>query len=89
VVSVNDRRRLLRRGWAYALLYLAIGAGPLVPRTWIGLAIVFALHQIFLAARITLRLAHLGATQGLLLAASELRAPAARARPPAPPGTRG
>ena len=87
--AARAARELARRGWAYALLYLAIGAGtlalallwllvadPLVPRTWIGLAIVFVLHQLFLALRVTLRLAHLGATQGLLLAASEPRAPA-------------
>jgi hypothetical protein len=79
-----------RRGWAYALLAVVIGAGtvlvaavwllvadPLVPRTWIGLAIVFILHQVVLALRIVLRLAHLGATQGLLLAAA--RRPGARA----------
>lgn len=97
--AARAARELARRGWAYALLYLAIGAGtpvlsllwllvadPLVPRTWIGLAIVFVLHQVFLAVRIALRLAHLGATQGLLLAASELRAPAkpAAPRPPVP-----
>jgi len=94
-------RELARRGWAYALLYLVLGAGtlavalvwllvadPLVPRTWIGLAIVFVLHQVVLAVRVALRLAHLGATQGLLLAASELRAPA-RAAPPQAPGTPG
>lgn len=87
---------LARRGWAYALLYVVIATGtvavaalwmlladPLVPRTWIGLAIVFLLHQVVLALRIWLRLAHLGATQGLLLAAA--RRPAGSApRNPAP-----
>jgi hypothetical protein len=104
--AVRAARELARRGWAYALLYLVLGAGtlalalvwllvadPLVPRTWIGLAIVFVLHQLVLAVRIALRLAHLGATQGLLLAASELRVPARAPRPPAPrppvPGTPG
>lgn len=95
--SARAARELVRRGWAYALLYLAIGAGtlavsllwllvadPLVPRTWIGLAIVFVLHQVVLAIRVALRLAHLGATQGLLLAASELRIPAPASRTPAP-----
>lgn len=99
--AARAARELMRRGWAYTLLYLAIGAGtlaisllwllvadPLVPRTWIGLAIVFVLHQVFLAVRVALRLAHLGATQGLLLAASELRTPAQAPRPPAP-GTPG
>lgn len=101
--AARAARELARRGWAYALLYLAIGAGtlavtavwllvsdPLVPRTWIGLAIVFVLHQLFLAVRVALRLAHLGATQGLLLAASELRAPARAPHPrtPGPPAPR-
>lgn len=101
--AARAARELARRGWAYALLYLAIGAGtlavtavwllvadPLVPRTWIGLAIVFVLHQVVMAVRVALRLAHLGATQGLLLAATEHRIPARAPapRPPAP-GTPG
>lgn len=86
--AARAARELMRRGWAYLALYLAIGAGtlalaalwlvvadPLVPRTWIGLAIVFVLHQLFLAVRVALRLAHLGATQGLLLVPMPPRPP--------------
>ena len=81
---------LVRRGWLYAVAWIALAAGtpvlallwmliadPLIPRSWIGLVIVFVLHQLFMALRIWLRLAQLGASQGLLLAT---RAPA-----PAPP----
>lgn len=91
-------RELLRRGWAYGLVALAFAAGalllaavwllvsgPLVPRTWIGLAIVFVLHQIFLALRIVLRLGQLGATQGLLLAAAQPPAPKRPAPAPETP----
>lgn len=96
--AARAARELLRRGWAYVALYVAIGAGtlavtlvwllvadPLVPRTWIGLAIVFVLHQLFLAVRVVLRLAHLGATQGLLLTEAPIppRAPASRTPAPA------
>jgi hypothetical protein len=75
---------LARRGWAYLLLAAVPAAGtlglaalwllvadPLTPRTWLGLAILFVLHQLVLAARVVLRLGHLGATQALLLTGPE------------------
>lgn len=102
--AARAARELGRRGGAYALLFLVLAAGtaaiaalwmlvadPLIPRTWIGLAIVFVLHQVVLAVRIVLRLGQLGATQGLLLAAARRPpaparpAPATAAPPPAPP----
>jgi hypothetical protein len=73
---------LARRGWAYLALTALVAAGtlllgglwllvadPLTPRTWLGVAILFVLHQLFVAARVVLRLAHLGAVQGLMLSA--------------------
>ncbi|HEX2163742.1 MAG TPA: hypothetical protein VHM02_07320 [Thermoanaerobaculia bacterium] len=96
--AARAARELARRGWAYAAAWLALAAGtlavsllwllvadPLVPRTWIGLAVVFVLHQMFLAIRVWLRLAQLGATQRLLLLATELRSPATARPRPAPP----
>ena len=71
-------RELRRRGVLYALLYAppafaTVGlsllwwwtAGGLVPAAWLGLAILFALQQAFVVARIALRLTALGAAQGL------------------------
>ncbi|HUO86519.1 MAG TPA: hypothetical protein VM617_03945 [Thermoanaerobaculia bacterium] len=76
-------RELVRRGWAYALVSVPLAGGtlllaalwllvsaPLVPRTWIGLTLVFLFHQLVLALRIVLRLGQLGATQGVLLVAA-------------------
>jgi hypothetical protein len=72
---------LLRRGPAYAIAYLALGLGtpllaalfwlvtrPLEPATLWPLLVALALaHQLFLGARIALRLAHLAATRRLLI----------------------
>lgn len=71
-------RETLRRGWAYVTLDLLLVmvvallglfwwwlSAPLVPATWLGLAILFVLHQLFLALRIGLRLAQLDATRGI------------------------
>lgn len=90
---------LVRRGAAYVALYLLLGAAapllvalwwlltaPLAPQSWVGLAILFVLQQLFLGARVGLRLAHLAGTQALFLerrtepeppAAAPLGAPAA------------
>jgi hypothetical protein len=91
-------RELRRRGWAYAgvdlLLGLAlvavavvwwIASAPLVPQTWLGLVILFVLHQVVLALRIVLRLAHLDAARGIFTAAHA--APAAAAPAGTPPAT--
>ncbi len=71
-------REGLRRGWAYLAVDLVLVAlmlvlallwwwlsGPLVPATWLGIAILFVLHQLFLALRIGLRLAHLDAARDI------------------------
>jgi len=73
-------RQTVRHGVVYLLLYalLAVAAllvaalwwvvsGPLVPETWLGLAILFVLHQLLVALRIGLRLAGLRAVQDLVL----------------------
>lgn len=71
---------LLRRGPRYAVVYLAIGLGtpllaalwwllalPLGPATaWPALVAGVLAQQLFLGARITLRLAHLAATRRLM-----------------------
>jgi hypothetical protein len=88
-------RELWRRGWAYggvdlllALALLVLGAlwwvasAPLVPETWLGIAILFVLHQVVLALRIVLRLAHLDAARGIFAAAHA--APPAPTTPPPP-----
>lgn len=75
--------QLLRRGPLYATAYLAIGLGtpllaalwwiftlPLEPAALWPLLVALALaQQVFLAARIALRLAHLAATRRLLVGA--------------------
>ncbi|HEX2252641.1 MAG TPA: hypothetical protein VHQ65_05190, partial [Thermoanaerobaculia bacterium] len=92
-------RELGRRGWAYLLLYTLLATvglalaflwmlltAPLVPETWLGLVILFLLHQVYLAVRIGLRLARLGAAQGLLLSGT---GSAAISPPPARPPAAG
>jgi len=87
---------LWRRGWAYVGIDLALGlatlalgaawwivSGPLVAQTWLGLAILFVLHQAVLAVRIVLRLAHLDGAQAIF-AIAHAAPPAA----PAPAGAR-
>jgi len=79
----RSARELVRRGWAYLLLYalLALGtlalaalwwllSAPLVPQSILGIAILFLLHQIVLGLRIALRLAGLSAVQGTWLSAA-------------------
>lgn len=57
----------------FAGLLLAASAGwwflsrPLIPETWLGLLILFVLHQLFVALRIALRLGQLGAVRGLVM----------------------
>lgn len=95
-------REAWRRGWAYAGVELALGlalvavaalwwiaSGPLVPQTWLGIVILFVLHQLVLAVRIVLRLAHLEAALGIfgaVHAPPAAPAPAATPPPAPPPG---
>lgn len=85
-------KELLRRGGRYLLLYLLIGLGtPLAAGLWwatggrvtasgwLLLLLLFVLHQLFLAARIGLRLTHLAATRALYL---DYQARSRSARPP-------
>lgn len=85
-------RELGLRGRRYLALYLLLGlvapvltaawwlaTGWLEPQGWITLGLLFLLQQAFLAARITLRLAHLAATRSLYL---EARTLAEAERPP-------
>lgn len=85
-------KELLQRGGRYLALYLLIGLGtPLVAGLWwltggrltasgwLLLLLLFLLHQLFLAARIGLRLTHLAATRALY---RELQARQRSARPP-------
>ena len=78
-------RELWHRGWAYlgidAVLGLAVVAlaiawwilsAPLVPQTWLGLLILFVLHQVILAVRIVLRLAHLDAAREIFTLAGSV-----------------
>ena len=71
-------RDLARHGPRYAAVYLLLGllvpvlswgwswsGGRWAPQGWIGLFLLFGLHQLFLAARIGLRLSHLAATRSL------------------------
>lgn len=57
----------------FAALLLAASAGwwflsrPLIPETWLGLLILFVLHQLFVGLRIVLRLGQLGAVRGVVL----------------------
>lgn len=81
-------REMRRRGWAYLAVDLVLGvlllavaaawwlvSAPLVPETWLGLVILFVLHQVFLAVRIVLRLAHLEAAGDIHARATALPAP--------------
>ncbi len=94
--ALRAGREILTRGGVYLAVYLLIGAGtaaltvgwwtltaPLIPRTWLGLLLLFLLQQIFVAARVALRLTHLGANQNLFLASSAAFAPAPPAASPA------
>ncbi len=71
-------RALSRHGPRYAGLYLLLGlltpaltllwswsGGQWAPQGWIGLFLLFLLHQLFLATRIVLRLSHLAASRSL------------------------
>lgn len=71
-------REVWRHAGRYLLLYLLLGLaapvlvalwwlapGRFAPQGWIGLGIMFLLQELFLAARIGLRLAHLAAAQTL------------------------
>jgi hypothetical protein len=73
-------RQTVRHGAVYLLLYAVLAAavvgvtavwwvisGPLVPKTWLGIGILFVLHQVFVTLRIGLRLAGLRAVQDLVL----------------------
>lgn len=85
-------RELVRRGGRYVLLYLLIGlgtpllaglwgltGGQLIASGWLLLILLFLLHQLFLAARIGLRLTQLAATRTLYL---EHQARQRSAKPP-------
>lgn len=76
--GVEAVSELGRRGLPYLAAYLLIALpglalialwwllpGRVVPGSWAGLAALFLFQQIFLAARIAFRLAHLGATWNL------------------------
>jgi hypothetical protein len=80
-------RELGVRGWRYLVLYLLLGlaaplltllwattAGGLVAAGWLTLLLLFLAQQVFLGARITLRLAHLASTRALYLEAKSLLA---------------
>jgi hypothetical protein len=56
-----------------------LATGWLRPQGWITLGLLFLLQQVFLGARIALRLTHLAATRALYL---EARALAEAERPP-------
>lgn len=71
-------KEFLHRGGRYLVLYLLLGLGTpllaaawwltggrLVASGWLLLVLLFVLQQLFLAARISLRLAHLAATRTL------------------------
>lgn len=85
-------KEVLRRGGRYLLLYLLIGVGTpllaglwwltggrLTASGWVLLVLLFLLHQLFLAARIGLRLTHLAAARALY---HDILARQRSARPP-------
>jgi biotin transporter BioY len=94
-------RHLARQGWRYAALYLLLGAlapllvllwgwtaGRIAPQGWFGLGALFVLQQLFLTARIGLRLSHLAAARALYRGTRQapVRAPfKVRRRGEAPP----
>lgn len=57
----------------FTALLLAVSAAwwylsrPLIPETWLGLLILFVLHQLFVGLRIALRLGGLAAVRGIVL----------------------
>jgi hypothetical protein len=78
-------RELALRGGRYAALYLALSlgtpllaglwwatAGRLAPQGWLGLGVLFLVQQVFIGARIALRLTHLAAARALYLEARRL-----------------
>jgi hypothetical protein len=78
-------RELALRGGRYTLLYLLLGGatavlaalwwltlGRFAPQGWLGIAALFVAQQLFVGARIALRLTHLAAARALYLEARRL-----------------
>lgn len=78
--TLDGAREILRRGLPYAVAYLLVGVASVLvialwwwlPGRWaaystLGLVLLFLLQQVFLAARIGIRLVHLGTTRNLFV----------------------